>query len=251
MSYNELSAPLVASLRNVSKAYGSMTVLEAVDLDIAQGEFLCLLGPSGCGKSTILRLLAGLSKPTGGKLEMPARSPADIGVVFQEPTLLPWATVSSNVALPLKLWKRPASEIAREVSRVLEMVKLTGFEQAYPRELSGGMKMRVSIARALVTKPKLLLMDEPFAALDEITRARLDDDLLAIQRDSGCTVVFVTHSTPESVYLATRIAVMRTRPSRFVGFVDVPASAIRDKAYRVSQQFVETTTQVSELLDED
>jgi len=210
--------PLV-TLRATGKTYpGGVTALAGLSLSVAPGEFLSLLGPSGCGKSTALRLMAGLAEPTDGGIEWPAgaAAPGDVGFVFQEPTLMPWATVEGNVALPLRLLGVGEADARRRVAETIERVGLHGFERAYPRELSGGMKMRASVARALAARPRLLLLDEPFAALDEITRFRLNDDLLALWRGQALTVVFVTHSVYESAYLSTRIAVMSARPGRVV-----------------------------------
>src|SRR5438445_4437379 len=199
---------LAVSLRGVTKAYGNgVMALGPLDLDVRKGEFVSLLGPSGCGKSTALRLIAGLAAPTSGTVEVshhedetqPGRQ---IGYVFQEPTLMPWTSVRENVRLPLKLAHAGAAEAEARVKEALARVGLTEFAESYPRELSGGMKMRVSLARALVTDPDILLMDEPFAALDEITRFRLNNDLLALWRNLKKTVIFVTHSVFESVYLS-------------------------------------------------
>ncbi len=205
-------APIVA-LSNVGKTFANgVTALDRLNLDVWPGEFVSLLGPSGCGKSTALRIIAGLSVPTRGKIEWlqraaaSAEGPHRLGFVFQEPTLMPWATVAANVRLPLKL-QGLASTARPRVEAALERVGLSGFADSYPRELSGGMKMRTSIARALVTEPSLLLMDEPFAALDEITRFRLNNDLLALWQSLGKTIVFVTHSVFEFVYLSQRIVV--------------------------------------------
>jgi len=197
-------------LRGVTKVYDNgVMALGPLDLDVARGEFVALLGPSGCGKSTALRLIAGLSAPSSGTVDVSHQAgKADgrhpIGFVFQEPTLMPWATVGDNVRLPLKLANTPATEADGRVANVLAQVGLAEFANAFPRELSGGMKMRVSLARALVTDPDILLMDEPFAALDEITRFRLNNDLLALWRTLRKTVIFVTHSVFESVYLSQR-----------------------------------------------
>ncbi|MCK8783420.1 ATP-binding cassette domain-containing protein [Roseomonas sp. NAR14] len=188
-----------------------------------RGEFLSLLGPSGCGKSTLLRLLAGLDRPSEGTLRRDAALAAGgMGFVFQEPTLMPWATALGNVRLPLRLAGIGRREGEARAAAALEAVGLGGFQRALPRELSGGMRMRVSIARALVTRPALLLMDEPFAALDEITRHRLNDDLLALWSETGVTVVFVTHSVFESVFLSTRILVMAAHPGRIVAELRPP-----------------------------
>jgi NitT/TauT family transport system ATP-binding protein len=244
-------APIVR-LRSVDKIYASGVVaLRGLDLDVAAGEFLSLLGPSGCGKSTVLRLAAGLGDLTAGTIEwegangrgaVPQR---DIGFVFQDPTLMPWATVFDNVRLPLKLRGTFAAEAEARVAEAIALVGLGGFERAYPRQLSGGMKMRVSIARALVTRPRILLMDEPFAALDEITRFRLDNDLLQLWRGQRWTVVFVTHSVYESVYLSTRIAVMTSRPGRVAGEIAIEGPAPRDEGFRTSPLYTDYCRQVS------
>jgi len=202
------SEPLL-SLSGVVKRYANgQLALDGLDLTVGAGEFVSLVGPSGCGKSTALRLMAGLETPSTGKLrrrggEMPA-----LGFVFQDPTLMPWARVADNVFLPLRLAGQSRDEAAAAVHEALERVGLAQRADAWPRELSGGMRMRVSIARALVTRPQLLLMDEPFAALDEISRQRLDDDLLALWREQQFAVVFVTHSVDEAVYLSERVLVM-------------------------------------------
>jgi len=248
--------PLVR-MAHVSKRFGNgVLALRDLDLDIGRHEFVSLLGPSGCGKSTALRLIAGLVSPSSGAIEWPERAtlaPAtDIGFVFQEPTLMPWASVFDNVNLPLKLQRRaPAATgggTAMQVDAALAMVGLTGFERAYPRELSGGMKMRVSIARALVTRPQLLLMDEPFAALDEITRVKLNNDLLELWRSQSWTVVFVTHSVYESVYLSNRIVVMAARPGRIVAEHVVDAPYPRDEEFRTSPRYNEHCRIVSRSL---
>jgi len=227
-------APLV-SLRSVGKTFSNGTVaLQDMSLDIAQGEFVSLLGPSGCGKSTALRIIAGLGETSSGTIEWPAGPDHEVGFVFQEPTLMPWATVFGNVYLPLKIKGRARAGATDEVREALSMVGLEGFEDAYPRELSGGMKMRVSIARALITRPKLLLMDEPFAALDEITRFKLNNDLLELWQKFGWTVIFVTHSVFESVYLSSRIVVMAARPGRVYQDLTVDAPYPRGDEFRTS-----------------
>lgn len=238
-------------LRNIGKSFASGTVaLEDVNLLIREGDFLSLLGPSGCGKSTALRIIAGLSSPTSGELDWPAGEPArgEIGFVFQEPTLLPWASVFENVWLPLRLRGVSRQDAAREIADTLELVHLTGFEKAVPRELSGGMKMRVSIARALVTRPRVLLMDEPFAALDEITRFKLNADILDLWRERGFTVVFVTHSVFESVFLSNRIAVMAARPGRIFREMAIDAPYPRDDAFRTSPDYAAICRDVSAAL---
>ena len=241
----------VVSLQGVGKAYGSGTVaLENLEIDIRGGEFVSLLGPSGCGKSTALRIIAGLSEPTRGGITWAAgktHRDQTIGFVFQEPTLMPWATVFDNVYLPLRLAGQPRAAVAAHVAQTLAHVGLADFAQAYPRELSGGMKMRVSIARALVTDPSLLLMDEPFAALDEITRFKLNDDLIALWRTLRKTVVFVTHSVFESVYLSQRVVVMTARPGRVAASL-VIGTPDRDARFRTSAEYVGFCRQVSEAL---
>jgi NitT/TauT family transport system ATP-binding protein len=234
-----LTAPVV-SLRNVGKTFDGGTVaLAGLDLDVHDGEFVSLLGPSGCGKSTALRIIAGLGTPTSGAIEWPAGRAAsdDIGFVFQEPTLMPWATVTGNVALPLSLAGAGSDAARRAVSTALDHVGLSDFAAAYPRELSGGMKMRVSIARALVTEPRLLLMDEPFAALDEITRFKLNNELLSLWQTLRRTAIFVTHSVFESVYLSQRIVVMTPRPGRVFAEVVIDAPYPRDESFRTSAEY--------------
>jgi NitT/TauT family transport system ATP-binding protein len=243
-------APPLVSLRGVDKVYSNGTVaLKGLDLAMREGEFVSLLGPSGCGKSTALRLIAGLGEVTGGSIEWADHHAAvgrrDIGFVFQDPTLMPWATVFKNVYLPLRVRGVPQAEAARRVARAIELVGLAGFGRAYPRELSGGMRMRVSIARALVADPKILLMDEPFAALDEITRFRLNDDLLALWADQRWTVIFVTHSVFESVYLSTRILVMSARPGRVCSEVPIDQPSPRDPAFRTSASYADQCRTVS------
>ena len=249
--------PLV-SIRNVSKQFANGTIaIRGVDLDLRDGEFVSLLGPSGCGKSTLLRIIAGLGAPSAGTVEWPTASHdvsgeahPDLGFVFQDPTLMPWQTVFGNVHLPLKLQGLSKDAARGRIMETLSLVGLTDFADAYPRELSGGMKMRVSIARALVTKPKLLLMDEPFAALDEITRQKLNDDVLMLWRQSGVTVIFVTHSVFESAYLSNRIVVMRARPGQV--FTDLPlvTSSERDEQYRTSEEYRATCAIVSKALQD-
>jgi NitT/TauT family transport system ATP-binding protein len=243
-----LAEPLLR-LEGVCKVFaGAVVALEGMTLELRDGDFVSLLGPSGCGKSTALRLIAGLSRPTRGRLRWRDGAEGGLGVVFQEPTLAPWSTVFDNVWLPLRL-KRQSRAAAREaVTACLDAVGLAAFADAYPRALSGGMKMRVSIARAMVTRPRLLLMDEPFAALDEITRQKLNDDLLALQRRLGCTVVFVTHSVFESVYLSNRVVVMAARPGRVVEELRVEGPALRDAAFRTSAGYVAQCRRASEAL---
>ena len=239
----------IVSLRGVGKTFGTGTLaLDSLDLDVRAGEFLSLLGPSGCGKSTALRIMAGLSEPSRGKVTWQAgEARRDIGFVFQEPTLMPWATVFANVFLPLKLAGRDKAAETPRVMETLSRVGLAEFAQAYPRELSGGMRMRVSIARALVTAPRILLMDEPFAALDEITRFKLNDDLVALWRELRMTVVFVTHSVFESVYLSERIVVMTGRPGRVSSELSIDAPN-RDARFRTSPEYAAYCRLASEAL---
>ena len=243
-------------LAGICKTYpNGVVALDGLDLQVEAGEFVSLLGPSGCGNSTALRLIAGLASADSGLLRVePGDATADdpsrrgIAFVFQDPTLMPWATAFDNVWLPLRLAGLPRAAAADRVREALAGVGLDGFENAYPRELSGGMRMRVSIARALVTGPRLLLMDEPFAALDEITRFRLNDDLLRLKGEQGWTVVFVTHSVFESVYLATRIAVMTGRPGRIAGEVAVDVPYPRTPAFRTDRRYAEACRATSAIL---
>ena len=236
------------SLRGVDKVFATgAQALGGLDLDVREGEFLSLLGPSGCGKSTALRMIAGLSQPTRGSLEWRAGRP-EIGFVFQDAVLMPWANVFDNVWLPLRLTGQSRAQSAARIEAALELVGLHGFAKAYPRELSGGMKMRVSIARAMVLRPALLLMDEPFAALDEITRLKLNNDLLRLKQELGATVVFVTHSVFESVYLSSRIAVFSARPGRVVAEIEVDAPLARDDAFRLSPLYAQACKEASDAL---
>jgi len=240
----------VLALRNIAKTFPSgIEALADFNFELRAGEFASLLGPSGCGKSTALRIISGLTEPTSGKVEWlnSARRAQELGVVFQEPTLMPWASIACNVALPLKLHGRPENADKR-VSEALTRVGLTEFKGAYPRELSGGMKMRASIARALVTEPSLLLMDEPFAALDEITRFRLNNDLLTLWHALQKTVVFVTHSVFESVYLSQRVIVMTPRPGRVFTQLVIDAPYPRDERFRTSGAYAGYCRRVSEAL---
>ncbi|NBB70670.1 MAG: ATP-binding cassette domain-containing protein [Alphaproteobacteria bacterium] len=231
--------PTLVELQGVHKTFANGTVaLENLNLAVGEHEFVSLLGPSGCGKSTALRLISRLAGLSAGRLVWSGEvAVGDIGFVFQEPTLMPWASVFDNVYLPLRLQRMSRRAVGARVDEVLDLVGLREFSNAYPRELSGGMKMRASIARALVTEPKLLLMDEPFAALDEITRFRLNDDLLRLWAGRRFTVVFVTHSVFESVYLSERILVMAARPGRIVEEIRVDAPYPRDDAFRTSEPY--------------
>ena len=243
--------PELLRMSHIEKTFrGNVVALRDLNLNLHQGDFLSLLGPSGCGKSTALRLIAGLMSPTSGSIDWQGgKSDDDLGIVFQEPTLMPWAKVKDNVWLPFRLRGRPYSSVKDEVLNALELVGLQDFQNAYPRELSGGMKMRVSIARALVTRPRLILMDEPFAALDEITRHRLNNDLLALRESIGCTVIFVTHSVFESVFLSDRIVVMAPRPGRIIGEVTVEAPYPRTDAFRTSSAYASSAEEASHMLE--
>jgi NitT/TauT family transport system ATP-binding protein len=236
-------------LRGIEKRFGGgVEALGPLDLDIGKGEFLSLLGPSGCGKSTLLRLIAGLTEPSAGERHLGVAARGAIGFVFQDPTLMPWSTVEGNVLLPLRLAGRVgAAERARAAAEIAA-VGLGGFERAYPRQLSGGMRMRVSIARALVTDPQLLLLDEPFAALDEITRMGLNDDLLRLWQSRRPTIVFVTHSVFESVFLSTRIAVLTSRPGRIAADLRVPLPYPRERALRTAPEYAALCAEVSRRL---
>jgi len=239
---------VVAELKGVERTFASgIKAVGPLNLELREGEFVSLLGPSGCGKSTALRLIAGLLEPTAGEIVWPNGKPP-IGFVFQDPTLMPWATARANVRLPLDLARVPSEETTARADAALDRVGLSGFGNAYPRELSGGMRMRVSIARALVAKPKLLLMDEPFAALDEMTRQELNDDLLRLWRADGLTIVFVTHSVYESTYLSTRTVVLTPRPGRVLAEVASERMPAPDPAYRFTTQFADHANEVTSAL---
>lgn len=250
---------LAVSLLGVTKTYDNgVMALGPFDLTVRKGEFISLLGPSGCGKSTVLRLIAELSAPSSGIVRVARREGEvqsghvlpghGIGFVFQEPTLMPWASVRENVRLPLRLAGVPKPDARTRADAALASVGLADFVDAFPRELSGGMKMRVSLARALVTDPDILLMDEPFAALDEITRFRLNDDLLTLWRRLGKTVVFVTHSVFESVYLSQRVVVMTARPGRIQADIRIETVEPRGEAFRTSPAYSDYCRKVSAAL---
>jgi NitT/TauT family transport system ATP-binding protein len=256
---SKVDAPPVRALlklTGISKVFSNNTVaLEGVDLTIMPGEFLTLLGPSGCGKSTLLKMIAGLGPPSTGTIDWPqssydAEGEPDrmIGFVFQEPTLLPWRSVFDNVYLPLMLAGQSKAKVRDRIMDVLKQVGLLRFADAQPRQLSGGMKMRVSIARALVTRPRILLMDEPFAALDEITRTKLNNDLLTFFAGQGLTVIFVTHSVYESVYLSSRIVVMSARPGRISAEMTINTPYPRDDDFRMSASYNDYCRQTSDAL---
>jgi NitT/TauT family transport system ATP-binding protein len=254
----ETPAPARALLKlaGVSRTFPNKTLaLESVDLIIRPGEFVTLLGPSGCGKSTLLKMIAGLGTPTTGSIDWPTSSydalgepERSLGFVFQEPTLLPWRTAFENVYLPLMLRGAPRDDVHERIMDALAQVGLTRFADAYPRELSGGMKMRVSIARAMVTNPRILLMDEPFAALDEITRTKLNNDLMELFAKKSLTVVFVTHSVYESVYLSSRIVVMSARPGRMSAEIPIAAAYPRNEDFRTSPVYNDYCRRTSEAL---
>ncbi len=241
----------IVSLHKVGKTFANgIRALDGLDLVVREGEFVSLLGPSGCGKSTALRIVAGLSAASDGSVawsEQPAAG--RIGFVFQEPTLMPWTDVAANVRLPLTLAHADDALADEAVVRAIGSVGLTEFARSYPRELSGGMRMRASIARALVTEPQLLLMDEPFAALDEISRFKLNNELLDLWQKLRRTVVFVTHSVFESVYLSQRILVMTPRPGRLFAEVEIDVPYPRDEGFRTSADYAALCRRVSETLE--
>jgi NitT/TauT family transport system ATP-binding protein len=252
------SAPAVR-LTGVHKSFtvrgGEPTVaLQDVSLDVAQTEFVSLIGPSGCGKSTLLRVVGDLISPSEGSAEVngksarQARLDRDYGMVFQAPVLFDWRTVEANVRLPLEIMKSSSSDQHKRVQEKLDLVGLTDFFKHYPHQLSGGMQQRVAIARALVFEPALLLMDEPFGALDEMTRERLNGEVLKIWARTGTTVLFVTHSIPEAVFLSTRVVVMSPRPGRISDIVDIDLPQPRNEATRESESYFELVTQVREAL---
>ena len=253
-AFDSGQAGVAVRLREVTKRYDNgVMALGPVDLDVQRGQFVSLLGPSGCGKSTALRLIAGLATPTSGTVSVAPLASATrgqhaIGFVFQEPTLMPWASVRENVRLPLKLGRMPKGDADARIGDALAQVGLAEFADAFPRELSGGMKMRVSLARALVTDPDILLMDEPFAALDEITRFRLNNDLLAVWRDLRKTVIFVTHSVFESVYLSQRVIVMSSRPGRIAAEFAITSPEPRGEDFRTSSEYAGYCRTVSNAL---
>ncbi len=242
-----MATPLL-SLSGIAKRFDSGTrAIALLDLDVAEGEFVSLVGPSGCGKSTALRIVAGLLKPDAGSVTFPSGKP-EMSFVFQEPTLMPWARALANARLPLDLKHVNRSEADDRAARALARVGLAGFEKAFPRELSGGMKMRVSIARAIAAEPKLLLMDEPFAALDELTRQALNDDLLKLKDEDGLTVLFVTHSVYESTYLSSRVVVMTPRPGRVAAEIALSPPPGRDEGWRLTPDFAHAAARVSAAL---
>ncbi|HWH74512.1 MAG TPA: ABC transporter ATP-binding protein [Methylibium sp.] len=233
---------------------GTTVALEGIDLAIQPGEFISLIGPSGCGKSTLLRIVGDLIAPSAGEVEVNgksahrARLDRDYGMVFQAPVLFDWRTVEANVRLPLEVMGVPAAERERRVDEMLRLVELEGFKRHYPHQLSGGMQQRAAIARALCFEPALLLMDEPFGALDEMTRERLNAEVLRIWAATGTTILFVTHSIPEAVFLSSRVVVMSARPGRITTVVDVDLPQPRDEQTRESDRYYELVTVVREAL---
>lgn len=243
-------------IHDVGKIYPNGTIaVQHAELHVGEGEFLCFVGPSGCGKSTIFNMIAGLTEPTSGHLSVLGTSPKEarkqneIAFVFQEHTLLPWAKLIDNVTMPLTLRGVSKKERVAEGERVLELVGLKDYTKVLPRELSGGMKMRVSIARALISRPKLLLMDEPFGALDEITRQTLQDELLNIwEQDKKMSVLFITHNVFESVFLSTKVVVMTPRPGKISDIIDIPFAYPRDDEFRTRPEFGDYVRSVSDVL---
>jgi NitT/TauT family transport system ATP-binding protein len=245
----------VVSIENVSKQFkGGTVALRNIDLEIEPGEFVSLIGPSGCGKSTLLRIIGDLIQPSEGRVTVngkparKAREDHDYGIVFQDAVLYDWRTVSKNIALPLELAGTPRQERQAKVEQMLDLVELQGFGDNHPWQLSGGMQQRVSIARALSFDPALLLMDEPFGALDEMTRERLNMELLKIWAETGSTIVFVTHSISEAVFLSTRVVVMSARPGRISNVIPIDLPQPRGEATREEPHFFELVTEVREAL---
>jgi len=249
----------VVSLRGVSKEFhvpdgSSMTALSGIDLEIRRGEFVSLIGPSGCGKSTLLRLIGDLTEATSGSIAVngkpapQARVDRDYGMVFQAPVLFDWRTVEENVRLPLELTGTDKATRDARVGQMLDLVELSDFRRHHPYQLSGGMQQRVAIARALAFEPALMLMDEPFGALDEMTRERMNSEVLRIWSQTGITVIFVTHSIPEAVFLSSRVAVMTARPGRITRMVEVDLPRPRTVETRESRRYFELVTEVREAL---
>jgi NitT/TauT family transport system ATP-binding protein len=249
------TAPVVA-LAGVRKEFGrgGVVALEGIDLEVDAGELVSLIGPSGCGKSTLLRVVGDLTRPTSGEVVVngksahQARVDRDYGIVFQDAVLYDWRTVARNIALPLEMLGWDRRRRAERVQEMVGLVELTGFEGHHPWQLSGGMQQRVSIARALSFDPALLLMDEPFGALDEMTRERLNMELLRIWQQAGSTILFVTHSISEAVFLSTRVVVMSPRPGRIAGIVPIDLAQPRTVETREDPRYFELVTEVRELL---
>ena len=251
-----MSPQPVVRVDGVTKTFarGNVTALQDIELDLHPGEFVSLIGPSGCGKSTLLRIIGDLTPPTAGAVTVngkparQARADRDYGIVFQDAVLFDWRTVAKNIALPLEMLGWDKTRRQKRVDEMLDLVELRGFEDHHPWQLSGGMQQRVSIARALAFEPALLLMDEPFGALDEMTRERLNLELLSIWEKLGSTVVFVTHSISEAVFLSTRVVVMSPRPGRIAGVVPIDVPFPRTVETREDPRFFELVTEVRELL---
>jgi NitT/TauT family transport system ATP-binding protein len=249
----------VVHIANVDKAFSRSgrvvtQALQGIDLDVARGEFISLIGPSGCGKSTLLRIVGDLTSPSSGtvlvngKPAQQARRDRDYGMVFQAPVLFDWRTVEDNVKLPLEILGWDARRRTARAREMLELVELGDFMKHHPYQLSGGMQQRVAIARALAFEPAILLMDEPFGALDEMTRERMNDEVLRIWQQTGTTIVFVTHSIPEAVFLSSRVVVMSARPGRIVRVIDVDLPRPRNEDSRESRRYFELVTEVRETL---
>jgi NitT/TauT family transport system ATP-binding protein len=251
-----MNAEAVVSLKGVSKVFqkGGVTALQGIDLEVEKGEFVSFIGPSGCGKSTLLRIVGDIVEPSSGEVSVNgkparrARLDRDYGIVFQAPVLYDWRTVAKNISLPLEMLGWSRAQRNERVDAMLDLVELRGFAGHHPWELSGGMQQRVSIARALSFSPALLLMDEPFGALDEMTRERLNMELLGIWAETGSTVIFVTHSISEAVFLSTRVVVMSARPGRITSVVPIDLPQPRAFETREDPRFFELVTQVRELL---
>jgi NitT/TauT family transport system ATP-binding protein len=251
-----MNAAPVVHIERVTKTFpqGNVTALQDIDLELTSGEFISLIGPSGCGKSTLLRVIGDLIQPTrgsitvNGKSAAQARKDGDYGIVFQDAVLFDWRTVAKNIALPLEMLGWDRSRRRARVAEMLQLVELGGFAEHHPWQLSGGMQQRVAIARALSFEPSLLLMDEPFGALDEMTRERLNLELLSIWEKTGSTIVFVTHSISEAVFLSSRVVVMSPRPGRIAGVVDIDLPYPRTVETREAPRFFELVTEVRELL---
>lgn len=238
---------------DVSKRYAKgAPILEDINLNVAKGEFVTIIGPSGCGKSTLLKLASGLTQASSGEIRVDNMTPVNaretVSFIFQDATLLPWLTVARNVGLGLELDRVPREAREEKIGSLLQLVGLSHVSKAYPRQLSGGMKMRVSIARALATRPRLLLMDEPFAALDEITRDRMNEELLRLREEQKWTVLFVTHSVAEAVFLSSRVIVLAARPGRIAHELPIDLPFPRDVGTRGSAAFEEQVVLVSKTL---
>ena len=244
----------VVQIKDVTKAFGETTALQGIDLEIEPGEFVSLIGPSGCGKSTLLRIIGDLVQATAGEVTVNgkpaerARLDRDYGMVFQAPVLFDWRSVEDNVKLPLEILGKPKEWRAKRAKEMLDLVDLGEFTRHMPYQLSGGMQQRVAIARALSFEPRILLMDEPFGALDEMTRERLNDEVLRIWEQTGTTIVFVTHSIPEAVYLSSRVVVMSPRPGRITKVVDIGLPRPRTDEVRESEAYFALITEVREAL---